>query len=183
MAELIIDATTGTITGTVGLTLNPGVAQSVTIGGEPILGGNHYPTTTGGSTEFLKSNGDGTISWAEVSHPEMTGATSGSNGIAGIVPAPNAGDQAKFLRGDATWATIDTSNFLIKSNNLSDLTNVTTAGANLGLTIGTSAGNVIVLDGSAKLPAVDGSQLTNISGGGGSVDSNTLALYSMIFGG
>ena len=30
---------------------------------------------------------------------------------------------------------------------------------------GTSAGNVVVLDGSARLPAVDGSQLTNLSTG------------------
>lgn len=33
-------------------------------------------------------------------------------------------------------------------------------------TTGTSAGNVVVLDGSAKLPAVDGSQLTNLPSGG-----------------
>lgn len=33
------------------------------------------------------------------------------------------------------------------------------------LNSGTSAGNVVVLDGSAKLPAVDGSQLTNLNGG------------------
>ena len=32
--------------------------------------------------------------------------------------------------------------------------------------VGTSAGNVVVLNGSAQLPAVDGSLLTNISGGG-----------------
>ena len=31
---------------------------------------------------------------------------------------------------------------------------------------GTSAGNTVVLDGSAKLPAVDGSQLTNLSSAG-----------------
>jgi hypothetical protein len=44
-------------------------------------------------------------------------------------------------------------------------------GANLGTAsaqnVGTSAGNVVQLDGSAKLPAVDGSQLTNVSGSGG----------------
>ena len=35
----------------------------------------------------------------------MTGATSSTDGVAGLVPAPHAGDQAKFLRGDGTWAT------------------------------------------------------------------------------
>ena len=34
------------------------------------------------------------------------------------------------------------------------------------LNVGTSASNVVQLDGSAKLPAVDGSALTNVSSGG-----------------
>jgi len=52
--------------------------------------------------------------------------------------------------------------------NLVDDTNASTARTTLGLgtaavaNTGTSAGNVVVLDGSAKLPAVDGSQLTNL---------------------
>ena len=36
----------------------------------------------------------------------MQGATANANGAAGIVPQPLAGDQNKFLRGDATWATV-----------------------------------------------------------------------------
>jgi hypothetical protein len=36
-------------------------------------------------------------------------------------------------------------------------------------TIGTAANNIVQLDGTAKLPAVDGSQLTGISTGGGKV--------------
>lgn len=35
----------------------------------------------------------------------MTGATSGAAGTAGTVPAPAAGDEGKFLKGDGTWAT------------------------------------------------------------------------------
>ena len=76
--------------------------------------------------------------------------------------------------------------FLEAANNLSDLANAATARTNLGLAtvantgaysdlsgtptlgtsaaldVGTSANNVVQLDGSAKLPAVDGSQLTNL---------------------
>lgn len=33
----------------------------------------------------------------------MTGATSGAAGTGGTVPAPGAGDQTKFLKGDGTW--------------------------------------------------------------------------------
>ena len=57
--------------------------------------------------------------------------------------------------------------FLQTANNLSDVTAIT-ARSNLGLgtaatvDAGTGAGNVVVLDGSSRLPAVDGSQLTNM---------------------
>jgi hypothetical protein len=32
------------------------------------------------------------------------GATSGTVGVGGLIPAPNAGDQKKFLRGDGLWS-------------------------------------------------------------------------------
>ena len=38
---------------------------------------------------------------------EMEGATSDRDGLSGIVPQPLAGDQNKFLRGDATWVTVN----------------------------------------------------------------------------
>ena len=39
----------------------------------------------------------------------MTGATEQNAGISGLVPRPVAGDQNKFLRGDGTWAVINSS--------------------------------------------------------------------------
>ena len=36
----------------------------------------------------------------------MTAASAGAGGAAGLVPASSAGDQAKFLRADATWQTV-----------------------------------------------------------------------------
>lgn len=38
---------------------------------------------------------------------EMQGATESRDGLSGIVPQPMAGDQNKFLRGDASWATVE----------------------------------------------------------------------------
>lgn len=41
----------------------------------------------------------------EVDIPAMVGATASAPGAAGVVPAPSAGDEQKFLRGDGTWQT------------------------------------------------------------------------------
>lgn len=46
--------------------------------------------------------GTGTITTQDTSN--MTGASSSAAGKAGLVPAPAAGEQASFLRGDGTWA-------------------------------------------------------------------------------
>lgn len=60
---------------------------------------------------------------------------------------------------------------LLAANNLSDVTAATARGnLELGtaatLDVGAGASNVVQLDGTAKLPAVDGSQLTNLPGAG-----------------
>jgi hypothetical protein len=49
----------------------------------------------------------------------------------------------------------------------SDLSGKPTLGTAAALDVGTTALNVVQLDASGKLPAVDGSQLTNLPGGGG----------------
>lgn len=41
----------------------------------------------------------------------MRGATADSSGEAGLVPAPQAGDQTKFLKGNGTWSVIDIPTF------------------------------------------------------------------------
>lgn len=39
----------------------------------------------------------------------FTGATASASGTSGLVKAPNAGDQEKYLKGNGTWSTIDIS--------------------------------------------------------------------------
>ena len=46
-----------------------------------------------------------TITATDTTYSNMTAATSSAAGKAGLVPAPAAGKQAQFLRGDGTWAT------------------------------------------------------------------------------
>ena len=63
------------------------------------------------------------------------------------------------VSGTPTLATVAT------SGSYNDLSNKPTLGTAAALDVGTSALNVVQLDGSAKLPAVDGSQLTNLPSG------------------
>ena len=53
-----------------------------------------------------------TLYQAFVNIDVMTAATASVGGLPGLVPSSVAGDQLKFLRGDATWATISNSGIL-----------------------------------------------------------------------
>ena len=86
------------------------------------------------------------------------------------LPAVDGSQLTNITATDATKLAI--------ANNLSDLNNVGTARTNLGLgtsateDVGTGANDIVQLDGSSRLPAVDGSQLTNVTG----TDSTKLAI-------
>ena len=62
-----------------------------------------------GSNVTVTSDTSGNItiasSYTNTTYSNMTAATSSAAGKAGLVPAPAAGKQASFLRGDGTWAT------------------------------------------------------------------------------
>lgn len=50
----------------------------------------------------------------------MTGATSTAAGAAGRVPAPAAGAQDYFLKGDGTWAAAGGNNVIVSSTQPTD---------------------------------------------------------------
>lgn len=56
-------------------------------------------TNSDGTTGTLTTQDTNTI------YSNMKGATASAAGTAGLVPAPAAGTQAKYLRGDGTWQT------------------------------------------------------------------------------
>ena len=105
----------------------------------------------------------------------------------GYSPTNYTAADSKF---DSHFAGIDTelglkaatADVLLSANNLSDLASAPTARTNLGLgtaavaNTGTAAGNVVVLadvGGVVKLPAVDGSQLTNLPATSAALDDLT----------
>lgn len=77
---------------------------------------------------------------AVAAHAALTSGVHGISAFGATLIDDAAASNARTTLGLGTAATLDT---------------------------GTSAGNIVQLDGSAKLPAVDGSQLTNLPGGGG----------------
>lgn len=62
-------------------------------------------TSTATTTKALTFDGSSAVSFdVDNTRPEvMKGATASTSGNAGLVPAPAAGNQNKFLRGDGTW--------------------------------------------------------------------------------
>ena len=48
----------------------------------------------------------GVLSAVDTTYSAFTGATSSVAGAAGLVPAPAAGDDDKYLKGDGTWGTV-----------------------------------------------------------------------------
>jgi len=85
----------------------------------------------------------------------------------------NSSNDELYVWSGSAWgqASFSAGGFLSQNNNLSDVANVSTSRTNLGLgtastlNVGTSANNIPQLDGNAKLPAVDGSNLTGLSSG------------------
>lgn len=64
------------------------------------------PTASGTAVEFISNisqDTNGVITPLKKAVSSMSGATSSAAGAAGFVPAPAAGDQAKFLSGAGTW--------------------------------------------------------------------------------
>lgn len=66
----------------------------------------------------------GGTTYVKISNPTdvFTGATSSVAGTAGLVPAPAAGDDTKFLKGNGTWATVSTTDTKVKNTYAADKT-------------------------------------------------------------
>lgn len=124
---------------------------------------------------ILTVNSDGTIT-QDYHSKYLIGATDTTNGTSGLIPTPKAGDQGKFLRGDATWADISV------PTKLSDLTDDVVNGKYLPLTGGTITGSLELSSG--HLSINDSITLSGgISANTPSLDiTNALNRYTVIKG-
>ena len=108
----VFDGATGKIKST-GFTINTSVPANAkftdTVYSHPTTSGNKHIPSGGSAGQFLKWSADGTAVWAadnNTTYSNMTGASASAAGKSGLVPAPAAGTQGKYLRGDGTWAEI-----------------------------------------------------------------------------
>jgi hypothetical protein len=74
----------------------------------PTSSGNKHIPSGGSAGQILRWSKDGEVQWGadnNTTYSAFKGATSAAAGGSGLVPAPAAGKQGQYLRGDGTWAT------------------------------------------------------------------------------
>ena len=153
----ITSADTGVAAIGSGVIVNADINASAAIDATKIHDGSVDNTEFGylnGVTSAIQSQIDG----KQASDAELTA-------IAGLVSAADKGIQ---FTGSGTAATYDLTaagKALLDDADASAQRTTLGLGTSATLNVGTSANNVVQLDGSARLPAVDGSQLTGISAG------------------
>lgn len=80
--------------------------------------GKNYPVVLDGSGKMYVN-----VPWTDTNttYSNMGAATSSAAGKAGLVPAPAAGAQGKYLRGDGTWATPPNTTYAVANESTNGL--------------------------------------------------------------
>lgn len=84
-----------------------GVSSGANAYAHPSGSGSRHIPSGGSSGQILRWSGDGTAAWGpdnNTTYTNMEGASASAAGKTGLVPAPSAGKQASYLRGDGQWA-------------------------------------------------------------------------------
>jgi hypothetical protein len=69
-------------------------------------GGQSWQTPSGGTVTDVQEDGTSILSSGVANILTMSGAGASAAGAKGLVPAPAAGDEGKFLRGDGVWQNV-----------------------------------------------------------------------------
>lgn len=150
----------------------------------PTSAGNKHIPSGGSAGQILRWSASGTAVWGNdvnTTYNNFTGASASVAGASGLVPAPAAGKNDEFLRGDGTWATPKDTTYsnattstagLMSSqdktkldgiaNNANNYVHPTTSG-NKHIPSGGASGNVLMwnANGDAKWAVI---QQSNVSG-------------------
>ena len=136
-------------------------------------------TTVGTFTANQSSNA--TAALTDTTYSAFTGASAGSAGATGLVPAPAAGDDTKYLKGDGTWSTVSGgatytagANIQISAQNVISATD-TTYSDFTGATSSTAGAHGLV-------PAPSAGDQDKVLHGDGTWDDATAKLVEMSYG-
>nr|WP_302549691.1 hypothetical protein [Enterocloster clostridioformis] len=99
-----------------------GIAEGANKYVHPTTSGNKHIPSGGTSGQILRWSADGTAAWGadnSTIYSDMKGATASAAGVHGLVPAPAAGKQEQFLRGDGVWAAPPSASYTHPSSGVS----------------------------------------------------------------
>lgn len=115
-------------------------------------------------------------------YENMKGATSSAAGSAGLVPAPNIGEQLKFLRADGTWVIPTNTTYSVGTSSYLGITKLYTETGSA--TDGTMTQNAITSALNGKSPTSHTHNYAGSSSSGGAANSaNKLATARTVSGG
>ena len=120
---------------------------------KPTLGTAAAKAAGSSANEVLLIDGAGKIPTIDGS--QLTNVTAAASDITGLATVATTGAYAD-ISGTPTLATVAT------SGDYSDLSNKPTLGTAAAKAAGSSANEVLLIDGAGKIPAIDGSQITNV---------------------
>ena len=113
-----------------GAEVNQNAFSKIVVGSTTIIADTEIDTLTlvAGTNITLTpdaTNDKVTITAKDTTYTNMTGATASAAGKAGLAPAPAAGAQGKYLRGDGTWQTPPNTTYAVATQSANGLMSAT----------------------------------------------------------
>ena len=143
---------------------NPHGITAAQIGAKTVQTAITDPSANGNSITFIDTisqNTNGVINATKKTVRTMSAATSSTAGSTGLVPAPAAGKQTSFLRGDGTWAVPEGATYVFATGDSNGTFKVTPSNGSAQNVSIKGLGSAAYTESSAYATAAQGTLATN----------------------